>query len=85
MPATAPAQRRDDDVKLYLVKRTDEVTWDEHDAIVVRAKNADRAREMAFTGHYGGPYSGFTPDNIAIEEIAVKGDEETILASFNAG
>jgi hypothetical protein len=72
-------------MNLYLVKRTDSIGWDEHDAIVVRAKDADRAREIAFTGHYDGPYSGFTPDNIEVTEVTPDGNEAVILASFHAG
>ena len=72
-------------MKLFKIYRTDEIDYDEHKAIVVRAKDADRAQEIAFTGYYDEPFLGFKADNVVVEEIPADGDEAVILDSFNAG
>jgi hypothetical protein len=77
-------------VKLYLVSRTDEVDYDEHDAIVVRAESKERAVALAthqetFDNVTWAKYSGMRADNVKVTEVTTEGDEEVILASFNAG
>ena len=44
-------------MKLYLVTRTDEADWDEHDGFVVRAANEENALKLAheFADKYNSP------------------------------
>ena len=75
-------------MKLYLVTRTDEADWDEHDGFVVRAANEENALKLAheFADKYNSPkrYT-FRSDNTKIVEITNEGPEEVILDSFIAG
>lgn len=66
-------------MKLYLVRRTDRIDYDEYDAIVVRAENEDRAVAEAVC------HVGMTRHNVEVTEVTPDGDAAVILASFNAG
>jgi hypothetical protein len=78
---------------LYRADRTDNVGWDEHDGLVVRASSEDAAR--ALVTKLAGPnakwdegrLSGFNVDgsNWELELIPTRGTAEVILSSFNAG
>lgn len=86
---------RREDMALFLVSRTDDVGYDEHDAIVVRAGNEATALKIAMHGieeEYGGRqyvnrFSGFAADgsNLEVERLEARGPAELVLASFNAG
>lgn len=75
---------------LYLVGRTDNVGWDEHDAVIVRAKNEEDARAMVL--EFSDPnrrwsedsLHGFTARNMNVTKITAAGARGVVLASFNA-
>jgi hypothetical protein len=81
---------------LYRADRTDNVGWDEHDGLVVRATSEDAAR--ALVTKLADPdrrsevdlndwLSGFNVDgsNWELELVPTRGTAEVILSSFNAG
>jgi hypothetical protein len=83
---------------LFLVKRNDSIDYDEYDEVVVRARNAEQAKQLVLTKywslHYsegsdvpggGGAYHGFTEHNIEVDRIDTVGSPQEICASFNAG
>lgn len=63
---------------IFLVKRTDKIGYDEHDAIVVRAKTAGEAEDMGAElwgeGH-----------KVKTERILATGKSKMVLKSFRAG
>lgn len=67
-------------MKLYLVRRTDAVDYDEYDEAVVRAKDTDQAAAVA-ARHL----IGMTRYNTKVTEVTADGDEDIILGSFRAG
>lgn len=71
--------------KIYLLRRTDAIGYDEHDAKVVRAKNMKRAREIACK-HTGDEGSIWMDERyVTCEIVLADGEEGEILSSFNAG
>lgn len=68
---------------LYLLKRDKNVTWNENDAMIVRAKNKVQARIEAST-HAEDEGSNAWLDNTqsSCEEILYKGIQECILCSY---
>jgi len=64
-------------MNLYLIKRTDEVDYDEYDAAVMRAPNPERAKEISPVSIY--------PTEMELLAENVTGDEGIVLGSFNAG
>lgn len=72
-------------MKLYLLSRTDDIDYDQYDAILVRAKNEEEARKLAAEHAGGTPWDGWTPENIKCEIVSNKGVAEVIIGSYNAG
>ena len=64
-------------MKLWLVSRTDEVSYDEYDSFVIRAETLEEAVQIAQTEECHGHWSG--------EELTRKGKLGIILGSYNAG
>ena len=60
-------------MKIYLVKRTDEINWDEYDSWVVVAHNPREAKKMC----------GYL--TVTVREIKLGKTNKIILGSFNAG
>ena len=58
--------------------------YDDFDAIVLVAKNEDRALEMINTGYYGGCYFKERQGEIHIKELDLT-TEHIVIESFNAG
>jgi hypothetical protein len=77
--AVMTSTKTDTTLKLWLIRRTDGVGYDEYDADVVVAKDEKSARNLSHVGSHQG----------SIAEIigtAIKGTKEgVILGSFNAG
>lgn len=67
-------------MKIYLVERTDTISYDEFDSWVVEANSPEDAIAMCDWGD-GSPSLG----EIEVEEIKPKGFARKILGSFNAG
>lgn len=68
----------DGEMKLYLVSRVDgRLSWDEYDAFVIRAKTEEDALRVAEKEEKQGKFEA--------RELKVRGEEEIILGSFNAG
>lgn len=65
-------------MKLWLVRRTDDVKYDEFDSFVIRANDEEEAKKMANT------HSGWS-NEVEVIEISIDGKSEVILGSFNAG
>lgn len=88
-------------LKLYLVRRTDEWSWDDYDSFVCAAHSEEEARTLAPGGdceskadifRFGedGYIDGWvsSPNYVSVKEIGIseKYTEPTIIcASFNAG
>lgn len=88
-------------MKLYMVSRTDRSDYDQYSDVVVRAKDAEAAKQIVLTsgefwdwddedGDYSGcpkpcPMSGFTDHNITVEPLPVAGAPGVVLGSFHAG
>jgi hypothetical protein len=81
---------------LFLVSRTDNVDWDEHRAIVVRAGDEATALKIATNGdeypldgriYWDAHFEGFERDgsNLVVERIDGRGPAGLILADFKAG
>ena len=75
---------------LYLVTRTDTYDYDEYDALVVRAKDAEEARSIALTDYdqgslFSAKYQGFTPENTKVDAIPAGGESGVVCSSYNAG
>jgi len=69
--------------KLWLLKRTDNVSYDEYDSFVVRATTEKKARVIARKNN---SVSSWTDDVfIECKRLSVRGKAEIILGSFNAG
>jgi hypothetical protein len=70
--------------RIYLIERTDNVDWDEHDSVVIIAKTPKEAKELAYNGYYG----SFIEGKITCRLIGVANKTQPfgeVLASFNAG
>ena len=70
-------------MNIYLLKRTDEVDYDEYDSAVIVAESPEEAQKIMYDAHHG--YEGWpTEDYVVITEVdsAVKGP---VCESFNAG
>jgi hypothetical protein len=82
-------------MKLWLITRTDEVDWDETNAILVRAMDKRKARSLALgrhkeTGQYRSDttypdHEGFRDDNLVITEVTAEGEQEVIIIDFLRG
>lgn len=73
-------------MKLYLLSRTDDWSWDEHRAFVVAAESEESA--LSFSPYGDSDYSTWTTkENIEVECIGESNSlvEKVIIASFNAG
>jgi serine protease inhibitor len=71
-------------MKLWLLERTNEVGYDEYDAVVVRARSEVEARSIVQNARY---YQGAwaSDENVKCTQLTAKGTAEIILGSFNAG
>ena len=81
-------------MKLYLISRTDDWSYDEYDSFVVAAESEESALEFSPRGHKPEEdgywhYSGWTTnrEDIKIECIGESNSliEKVIISSFNAG
>lgn len=81
-------------MKLWLLKNIEGASWDELDAIVIRAETEERAREIAqHNGHdetgkhiRGGPWPFWTkPTKASCVELMADGPEEVIIADVLEG
>lgn len=70
-------------MKVYYVY-ADDWSYDDFDAIVVVAKNKDRALAMVNSGYCGDCYFKEYQGEIHIEEVDLT-KEHVVLESFNAG
>lgn len=78
---------------LYLVKRTDEVGYEEYDSMVVAASSEDEARTTHPDGRWDEEWAGWSwvfisdIESLSVELIGTAKDglDGLILASFNAG
>ena len=72
-------------MNIYLVSRTDEVDYDEYDAVVVYAMSREEAKNIAPCGNL---YTWASKENLKVEligsNVLVK-DPDIILSSYNAG
>lgn len=72
--------------RIYLVKRTDPVNYDEYDAVVVVARTLKEAKELAIKDE--DYYGSFTNENTVCILIGVANKRQPfgeVLASYNAG
>lgn len=70
--------------RIYLIKRTDFIDYDQYDAVVVVARTPKEAKELAFKEYEG----CFTAENTVCKLIGVANKKQPfgeVLASFNAG
>jgi hypothetical protein len=67
-------------MKLWLVSRTDDWDWDEHDAAIVRAESEEHALKVV--ADFGLSLGSLT---LKVEELPLAGKAGVVLASFNAG
>ena len=74
-------------MKLWLVKRTDGIDYDEFVSFVVRAENKKKALNICKyeSNKYNWREATFRDDNTEIIELTTDGEEEMIMDSFNAG
>jgi len=76
---------------LWLVKRTDDVGYDEYDGLVVRARDEAEVRSIVHDDDTTGiktysAYAGsFRRREYTVEELQADGESGVILDSFNAG
>jgi hypothetical protein len=71
---------------LWLIRRTDKVWYDEHDAVVVRAESEQKAREFAMQQdrlYHAGAFG--TPERSTCVRVSEDGPDEVVLDSFVAG
>lgn len=71
-------------MKLYLVKRTDNIDWDEYRGFVVRAENEDEALKICYDESLliG---TAFEKHNTIITELIYQGEKGIILSDYKAG
>jgi len=74
-------------MRIYLIRRTDTVGYDEYDAHVVYARNPKEVREMAKTkaGRYGEDSEVWDTAKVTLVGAAPRRKPSIILSSFNAG
>lgn len=77
-------------MNLYLITRTDKVGYDQYDAFVVAASNAEEAEQVLAKEHDPDDHYSTWSNEVKIEliGIAIGGAAEKpqeILGSFNAG
>lgn len=65
-------------MKIFLIKRTDKIDYDEYDSFVVIAKNKKHAIELI-------KISYFIEENTYCKEIKIGKKGKIILGSYNAG
>lgn len=71
---------------LWLIRRTDRVGYDAHDAVVVRAESEQKAREFAMRQdslYHAGAFG--TSERSTCVRVSEDGPDEIVLDSFNAG
>ena len=72
-------------MKLWLLKRIGQISYDEYDGKVVRASDSDAARQIA-NMKVGDEGSIWTDENlVSCVEIDGDGDPDVLFESFNAG
>jgi hypothetical protein len=71
-------------MKLWHINRTDDVGYDEYDAVIIRAATANDAVTMLFDTHRSAGFSRYGP-NYTVTELAAEGRPGHVLGSFNAG
>ena len=69
-------------MKIYLVKRTDDVDYDEYDSWVVVAHDPEEAKNMCKWEYYSSVPKIHT---VTVKEIKMGTKPRPILGSFNAG
>ena len=74
-------------MKIFLLRRIDQVGYDEYDALVVVAGTEDEAREMVNNTAGGYRYSADWTDRTNVECMVINSKTKPgiILDSFNAG
>lgn len=77
-------------MNLYLVSRTDRVSYDEYDSMVVAAESEDDARLMKPTGEtaHDSCYAWtYNPEALTVELLGTSLDStpRVVIASYNAG
>lgn len=71
-------------MRLFLVKRTDNVDYDQYDSLVVVAKNATRAKKLKpLDNDWTNDYKNLHVHEIGTASIDL--GEGILLGSFNAG
>lgn len=73
----------DELMRLFLVRRTDSVDYNEYGAMLVRAKNVAAAKAMVF--ERSGRNGGMRDDNVEVLIVTSKGQPGIIIRDFRAG
>jgi hypothetical protein len=70
---------------IYLLKRADEIGWDEYEGKIVRASSEQEARDIANqkTGDEGQIWSN--PERVTCEPCDAEGASGALLEAFRAG
>jgi hypothetical protein len=76
--------------KLFIIQLNEDqpLEHDQFDGLIIRAGNKDIAWQIAEKTVKSAPYyytNYFTKDSFSIKEISNDGEDEVILASYNAG
>lgn len=75
-------------MNLYLLKRTDEVDYDEYDSCLIRADSEQVARAIAnqkCNSPWDSHESFLLASKSTCEIVTAKGNEGVIISSYNAG
>lgn len=72
-------------MKLWLLKRTDRIGYDECDGFVVRAKTETDARALAAEQAGDEGKDVWLSPAVTCTELTAKGEPGIVLSSFNAG
>lgn len=74
-------------MKLWLVSRTDDISYDEYDSVVVAADTEEEAREISPNGSDWGWRVNPKVSTLTVEYLGTTNRKISgvILASFNAG
>lgn len=70
-------------MKAYLVKRMDDIGYDEVDSMVIVAKSETDAKNFSATCAWGD--WAYDASKLDIKPIILSGNTRVILSSFNAG
>ena len=71
-------------MRIWLVKQTDHIGYDEYEGFVIRAESKERIIELVESDE-GLEINSFANMNYDITEIKADGEEKIILDSYNAG